>query len=62
MMTGLHSGDVVAAVRIAMDSGYTREGVSRLTPEDYLIENTSERVVKFILSTVHRHHQWSGVR
>ncbi|WP_404850500.1 non-hydrolyzing UDP-N-acetylglucosamine 2-epimerase [Dietzia kunjamensis] len=62
MMTGLHSGDVVAAVRIAMDSGYNREGVSRLTPEDYLIENTSERVVKFILSTVHRHHQWAGVR
>lgn len=62
MMTGLHAEDVVAAVQVSMDSGYTREGVSQLTPEDYLIDNTSERTVKFILSTAHRHHQWEGIR
>ncbi|OFS15014.1 non-hydrolyzing UDP-N-acetylglucosamine 2-epimerase [Kytococcus sp. HMSC28H12] len=62
MMTGLHAEDCVAAVQVAMDSGYTREGVSHLTPEDYLIDNTSERTVKFILSTAHRHHQWAGIR
>ena len=62
IMTGLHANDVVAAVQIAMDSGYTREGVSHLTPDDYLIDNTSERTVKFILSTAHRHHQWEGIR
>ncbi|ACV06866.1 UDP-N-acetylglucosamine 2-epimerase (non-hydrolyzing) [Kytococcus sedentarius] len=62
MMTGLHAEDCVAAVQVAMDSGYTREGVSHLTPDDYLIDNTSERTVKFILSTAHRHHQWAGIR
>lgn len=62
MMTALHAGDVVAAVQVAMDSGYTRDGVSHLTPDDYLIDNTSERAVKFILSTAHRHHQWGGIR
>lgn len=62
MMTGLHAQDCVAAVQVAMDSGYTREGVSHLTPDDYLIDNTSERTVKFILSTAHRHHQWAGIR
>lgn len=62
IMTGLHAGDCVAAVKMAMDSGYTREGVSHLTPDDYLIDNTSERTVKFILSTAHRHHQWAGIR
>lgn len=62
MMTGLHAEDCVAAVQVAMDSGYTREGVSHLTPEDYLIDNTSERTVKLILSTAHRHHQWAGIR
>lgn len=62
MMTGLHAEDCVAAVQVAMDSGYTREGVSHLTPDDYLIDNTSERTVKFILSTTHRHHQWAGIR
>lgn len=62
MMTGLDARDVVAAVRLAMDSGYTREGVSHLTPDDYLIFNTSERTVKFILSTANRHHAWAGIR
>lgn len=62
MMTGLEVDDVVAAVQVAMDSGYTREGVSHLTPDDYLIDNTSERTVKFILSTARRHHQWEGIR
>lgn len=62
MMTGLHADDVVAAVQVAMDSGYARDGVSHLTPDDYLIDNTSERTVKFILSTAHRHHQWEGIR
>ncbi|SNC61723.1 UDP-N-acetylglucosamine 2-epimerase (non-hydrolysing) [Kytococcus aerolatus] len=62
IMTGLHAEDCVAAVQVAMDSGYTRDGVSHLTPDDYLIDNTSERTVKFILSTAHRHHQWAGIR
>ena len=62
IMTGLHAEDCVAAVQVSMDSGYTREGVSHLTPDDYLIDNTSERTVKFIFSTAHRHHQWAGIR
>lgn len=62
MMTGLHAEDVVATVQVAMDTGYARDGVSYLTPDDYLIDNTSERTVKFILSTAHRHHQWGGIR
>ena len=62
LMTGLHADDVVAAVSVAMESGYAREGISHLTPEDYLIDNTSERTVKFILSTAHRHHHWAGIR
>lgn len=62
MMTGLDAGDVVAAVRLAMNSGYSRDGISHLTPDDYLIDNASERTVKFILSTAHRHHGWAGIR
>ncbi|UVE96435.1 non-hydrolyzing UDP-N-acetylglucosamine 2-epimerase [Dietzia sp. B32] len=62
IMTGLHSDDVVAAVQLAMDSGYERAGTSHITPDDYLIDNTSERAVKFIISTVHRHRSWAGIR
>ena len=46
----------------AVAAGRTRSGVSHVTPEDYLIDNTSERVVSFIVSTVRRHHQWAGIR
>ncbi|WP_191564279.1 non-hydrolyzing UDP-N-acetylglucosamine 2-epimerase [Janibacter melonis] len=62
MMTGLDVDDVVAAVRLAMDLGHKHNGVSHLTPDDYLISNTSERTVKFILSTARRHHRWAGIR
>lgn len=62
IMTGLHKNDVVAAVQVTLNSDSPPQGVSGLTPDDYLIDNTSERVVKFILSTAHRHHQWDGVR
>ena len=62
IMTGLHADDMVTAVRIAMESGYERDGVSNITPEDYLIDNCSQRAVNFILSTAHRHRQWAGIR
>ena len=62
LMTGLHAEDAVAAVGVAMKAGHTRGGISHLTPEDYLIDNTSERAVNFILSTARRHHSWAGIR
>jgi UDP-N-acetylglucosamine 2-epimerase (non-hydrolysing) len=31
-------------------------------PDDYQIGNCSVRVVDFIVSTVRRHKQWSGLR
>jgi UDP-N-acetylglucosamine 2-epimerase (non-hydrolysing) len=61
LMTGLDSENVVAAVRVAMNAERTRGTIGRLTPDDYLIDNTSERVVNFILSTVRRHHQWPAL-
>lgn len=62
MMTGLLPADVVSAVDVTMREHQTRFGISERTPEDYLIENASERTVKFILSTAHRHYQWAGLR
>lgn len=62
IMTGLDAGDVVAGVHAAMGTSRGRDGVDRLTPEDYLIANTSERTVNFILSTAGRHKAWAGIR
>lgn len=61
IMTGLHAGDMVAAVEVAQ-SDARRVGIDELTPQDYLIANTSQRAVNFILSTANRHHQWAGIR
>lgn len=63
VMTGLDPRDVVAAVRDTMADRPTREIAERRTlPADYAVANTSQRVVRFILSTARRHHSWSGVR
>ena len=62
VMTGLDQADVVAAVGVALTAGHNRDGVGPLTPDDYLIDNSSERAVNFILSTARRHHVWAGIR
>ena len=62
IMTGLHPRNVVEAVRVAMASDRERGAISELTPEDYLIRNTSERTVAFLVSTIRQHHDWAGIR
>ena len=59
MMTGLNPRDCVAAVRLSMRNDTA--SCSRHLPEDYTILNTSERVLRFIMSTAHRHTQWAGL-
>jgi UDP-N-acetylglucosamine 2-epimerase (non-hydrolysing) len=56
LMTGLTLNDVLQGVEVAM----TSEQVDM--PVGYEIVNTSDRAVKFILSTVGRHHAWAGIR
>ena len=58
MMTGLDADDVVAAVGIAMADG----PVSSSIPAGYEIADTSNRVVRFIVSTAGRHAAWAGLR
>ena len=62
MMTGLDSRDVVAAVAIAMANRPGACGPGPTTPEAYRVENTSARVVNFVLSTARRHAGWAGLR
>lgn len=58
MMTGLSAQDVVRAVGIAMENG----PVASSQPAGYEVNDTSNRVVRFIVSTAPRHHDWAGVR
>ena len=57
LMSGLSTEQVLTAIE------YVETRVSEPeTPPDYLIENSSDRVISFILSTHHVHAFWSGRR
>ncbi len=63
MMTGLDPHDVVAALQDVMSRPNAgSSSTSRTLPPDYAIENTSDRAVRFIMSTARRHNIWSGLR
>jgi UDP-N-acetylglucosamine 2-epimerase (non-hydrolysing) len=57
LMSGLNSDRVIESLEY-MDSRVIETSV----PVDYLIENTSDRVLNFILSTHHVRDFWSGMR
>ncbi len=59
VMTGLDPADVVVNVAEVMANRAERAAT---VPTDYLVTNTSTRVVRFILSTAHRRDFWSGIR
>ena len=58
LMTGLDPDSVELAVRIVRDSPSNFQS----TPSGYKIEDTSRRVVRFIVSTAPLHHSWAGIR
>jgi len=62
VMTGLDANDVVDAVRMVLTEEGGHSALRKTVPDGYLIDNTSDRTVKFILSTVHRYHAWAGIR
>lgn len=58
MMTGLDADNVDLAVSVVMAEG----AVGSSTVAGYEVRDTSERVVRFIISTAGRHHLWAGIR
>ena len=58
IMTGLDPGNIVEAIDL-LDQERKNPHV---IPQDYAIDNCSERAVRFILSTYRRHAVWSGLR
>lgn len=58
MMTGLDADDVRRALGVALADG----PVTSSMPNGYDVTDTSNRVVRFMLSTAGRHHAWAGIR
>lgn len=57
IMTGTEVTQFVHAVRIALDSPK-----SLVIPDEYLIPDTSTRVVNFLISTIGQYEFWNGIR
>jgi UDP-N-acetylglucosamine 2-epimerase (non-hydrolysing) len=63
VMTGLQADNVLAGIREAMDSAAERDSrEAQSFPQGYEVADCSARVVKFMLSTITRHHDWAGIR
>lgn len=60
IMTGLSEQDLKSAIaEVADDDAAT---IMAACPDQYKVMDTSRRVVRFILSTTHRHADWAGLR
>lgn len=62
VMTGLDVHDVEEGVALVIADRAAGIGVERSAPTDYMIADTSTRVVRFIMSTASRNAVWSGLR
>jgi UDP-N-acetylglucosamine 2-epimerase (non-hydrolysing) len=63
VMTGLKAANVIAGLRsVTEDGSYRKETSSNIFPAGYEVTDCSTRVVRFILSTISRHHEWAGIR
>jgi UDP-N-acetyl-L-fucosamine synthase len=63
VMTGLKAANIIAGIRavIATHSA-DPDSLKTTLPSGYDVPDFSTRVLKFVLSTATRHHEWSGVR
>jgi UDP-N-acetylglucosamine 2-epimerase len=59
IMSGLSTDDVLQGVNAAC---FTDNDLPREIPQGYEVQDVSRRVVRIILSTVKRHHEWAGLR
>jgi UDP-N-acetylglucosamine 2-epimerase len=59
VMTGLKRDNVIAGLKEVIANPPKAD---RTLPEGYEVKNFAERVVRFILSTASRHHEWAGIR
>jgi UDP-N-acetylglucosamine 2-epimerase (non-hydrolysing) len=62
VMTGLKSDNVMAGIRSVTEDGSSAKETSAPLPAGYEVTDCSTRVVRFMLSTISRHHEWAGIR
>jgi UDP-N-acetylglucosamine 2-epimerase (non-hydrolysing) len=59
VMTGLSADDVIQGINATL---FADDDLPRQIPHGYEVDDVSRRIVRIILSTVRRHHEWAGLR
>jgi UDP-N-acetylglucosamine 2-epimerase (non-hydrolysing) len=63
VMTGLKAANVIAGIRSVTEDRSSEQGTpSQSLPAGYEVTDCSTRVVRFMISTISRHHEWAGIR
>jgi UDP-N-acetylglucosamine 2-epimerase (non-hydrolysing) len=63
VMTGLKAANVIAGIgSVTEDGSPAKELSAQHLPPGYEVTDCSKRVVRFMLSTISRHHEWAGIR
>jgi UDP-N-acetylglucosamine 2-epimerase (non-hydrolysing) len=63
VMTGLKAANVIAGIRSVTEDRSSEKGTpSQSLPAGYEVTDCSTRVVRFMISTISRHHEWAGIR
>jgi UDP-N-acetylglucosamine 2-epimerase (non-hydrolysing) len=62
VMTGLKAANVIAGIRSVTEDGRSTKETSEQLPSGYEVTDCSTRVVRLMLSTMSRHHEWAGIR
>jgi UDP-N-acetylglucosamine 2-epimerase (non-hydrolysing) len=58
-MTGLKANEVINGLEEVIANP---PAADRVLPQGYEVTDFSQRVVRFIMSTYGRHHEWAGIR
>lgn len=62
VMTGLKAANVISGIRSITEDKSSAKDKSAPLPAGYEVTDCSTRVVRFMLSTISRHHEWAGIR
>jgi UDP-N-acetylglucosamine 2-epimerase (non-hydrolysing) len=62
VMSGLKADNVMTGIRSVTEDGSSAKETSAPLPAGYEVTDCSTRVVRFMLSTISRHHEWAGIR
>ena len=61
ILTGFNTDNVISSIKIIIDQ-YQTNKIKKCVPKEYLIPDTSHRVLNLIIGTAKLSNLWEGIR